>query len=270
MDHTEVTEIYTYPIKSTRGICLEENEVGPRGLRYDRWWALFDTNNQVITAREFPNLLDVHPKIVGNQLKVKAPHLPPMTFPLISVDQEMVEVQVFKDHTTGIEVSDEANHWFSKLTGIECRLLFMDERCQRDVLPRRGGKPGDVVSYADECPLLLISEASLSDLNERLEDPIVMQRFRPNLVVKGCAPFEEDTWTQIRIGGCSFDVVQQCKRCIFITIDPATKLKHPEQEPLRTLATYRRHPRGGVAFGVHLIPRSYGKVSIGDPITILK
>lgn len=259
--------IYVYPVKSTQGIFLKASEVDARGLQHDRRWALFDADHQVMTARSFPNLLDVHAKIVDDHLKITAPLLPPLTLPLNSADQEMIAVHVFKDHTTGIAVSEEANHWFSKLTGTACRLLFMDERCQRDVLPRRGGKPGDKVSYADECPLSLISQASLSDLNARLEEPMVMQRFRPNIVVKGCDPFEEDTWTHIQIGSCVFDVTQQIKRCVFTTIEPITKQKHQNQEPLRTLATYRKHPRGGVAFGVHLIPRSHGKICVGDAVT---
>ena len=145
----------------------------------------------------------------------------------------------------------------------------MGDNASRAVAAKSGGKTGDVVSYADEAPILLISEASLQDLNDKLKMPVSMQHFRPNLVVYGSHAFAEDQWKLIRIGEVELEIVQQCKRCIFTTINPVTQQKEANGEPLKTLATYRKLPKGGVGFGVHLIPRKLGKVKIGDQVEVI-
>jgi uncharacterized protein YcbX len=132
------------------------------------------------------------------------------------------------------------------------------------------GQAGDQVSFADGFPLLLISEASLADLNSRLDAPVEMRRFRPNLVVDGNRPYAEDNWQRIRVGDVEFAGVKNCSRCVFTTIDPDSGVVHPDKEPLRTLSTYRRRPQGGVYFGQNLIPRSGGVIRVGDPVTVLE
>jgi uncharacterized protein YcbX len=131
------------------------------------------------------------------------------------------------------------------------------------------GQVGDEVSFADGFPLLLISEASLADLNGRLETPVSMRRFRPNLVVDGERAYAEDQWRRIRVGDVEFEGAKNCSRCVFTTIDPDTGVKDPTREPLRTLGGYRRKPQGGVYFGQNLIPRSGGAIHVGDRVEIL-
>ena len=146
----------------------------------------------------------------------------------------------------------------------------MGRDCRRPVTEERGGLPGDEVSFADECPLLLTSEASLADLNRRAPEPVAMHRFRPNLVVRDAsAPYDEDHWRRVRIGGIEFDCAQACRRCVFTTIDPESGERHARQEPLRTLSTYRRMGAGGPAFGIHLIPRAEGSVEVGAEVEIV-
>ena len=118
-------------------------------------------------------------------------------------------------------------------------------------------------------PILLILEASLEDLNARLENPVSMRNFRPNIVVKGCDSFEEDIWKRIKIGECEFRVVQKCERCVFTTIDPDTLEKNKKAEPLRTLANYRRTSGNDVAFGVHMIPEKLGTIRLGDQVEVI-
>jgi MOSC domain-containing protein len=131
------------------------------------------------------------------------------------------------------------------------------------------GEADDQVSFADGFPLLLISEASLADLNGRLPAPVEMRRFRPNLVVDGDLPYAEDNWRRIRVGDVEFAGVKNCSRCVFTTIDPDSGEVHPDKEPLRTLSTYRRRTQGGVYFGQNLIPRDAGVIRIGDPVTVI-
>jgi uncharacterized protein YcbX len=143
----------------------------------------------------------------------------------------------------------------------------MDEAAQRPVRADYG-QPGDVVSFADAFPLLLISEASLAGLNARMAQPVPMARFRPNLVVAETAAHAEDDWRRIRIGVLEFDVVKACTRCVFTTVDPATGNFDPGGEPLATLKQYRR-TAAGVTFGQNLIPRSFGQISVGDRVEVL-
>jgi uncharacterized protein YcbX len=123
---------------------------------------------------------------------------------------------------------------------------------------------GTRVSFADGYPFLLISEESLADLNGRLPRPVPMDRFRPNLVVAGGAPYAEDGWTRIGVGGLAMRVVKPCPRCVVTTTDQATSERTPE--PLRTLATYRK-VNGEVMFGQNVIHENSGRVRVGDSVT---
>ena len=263
-----IDTITTYPLKSAGGMALEECQVLPYGLQYDRNWAVFDKNLKVITAREFPQLLGISVMIERENLMIIHDSRPVLN---IAADTGKVfhNLQVFGENASGYDTGKVARDFFSDYLGTDCFLMYMGNNHARHVSPKYGGKPQDVVTYADECPVLLISEASLRDLNGRLEEPVTMHHFRPNLTVAGCQPYEEDNWKKIRIGDCEFEVSQQCQRCVLTTIDPVSQQKSPQQEPLRTLATYRKHPGDGVAFGVHLIPRKTGKISTGDKVLII-
>mgnify|MGYP001828911861 CR=1 FL=1 len=125
----------------------------------------------------------------------------------------------------------------------------------------------DQVGFADGFPFLLISQASLDDLNRRLAQPVAMLRFRPNLVVAGCEAFAEDGWRRIRVGELEFRVAKPCSRCIIPTIDPSTGQRGVE--PLRTLNSYRR--RGNkVYFGQNLVHESAGRLAVGMPVEVLE
>lgn len=247
---------------------MQECEVLHYGLQYDRNWALFDKNLKVITAREFPELLGISTVIEDDGLIIFNDQKQALKVPF-DTGKKLPELEVFGQNASGYDTGEAVHRFFSKYLGVRCFFVYMGHDFARKVLPKYGGKPDDVVTYADECPLLLISNASLQDLNQRLDQPVTMQHFRPNLTIEGCLAYEEDTWKKIRIGHCEFEVSQPCKRCVFSTIDPVTYKKSPHREPLRTLATYRKHPRGGVSFGVHLIPRRTGKIDIGDEIEVI-
>ena len=264
----KLTEINIYPLKSTRRIALRESEVLPRGLPWDRRWMLVDENGKFITARQHPRLAMVQTRIEGDSLEVGVAGRPPLRLSLRPRVQETTEVTIWKDRCPAVPVGEEADAWFSGYLGIRCRLVQMTDELVRGVNPDYG-RPGDEVSFADGFPLLLITEASLADLNNRLEHPVEMRRFRPNLVVDGERPYAEDAWHRIRIGEVEFEGVKNCSRCVFTTIDPDSGIKDPGQEPLRTLSRYRKRPEGGVYFGQNLIPRSGGVIHVGDPVEVL-
>jgi uncharacterized protein YcbX len=265
----QVTELNIYPIKSTRRIALRESAVLPRGLPWDRRWMLIDDSGRFITARQHPRLATVQTAIEADRLQVSAAGRAAFSVPLRPADRQMVEVTVWKDTLHAVLASPAADAWFSEFLGLNCRLVQMTDDLVRAVNPDYG-QAGDQVSFADGFPLLLISEASLADLNSRLDAPVEMRRFRPNLVVDGDGPYAEDGWRRIRIGGVEFAGVKNCSRCVFTTIDPDSGALHPAQEPLRTLSSYRRRPQGGVYFGQNLIPRSAGVIRVGDAVTVLE
>jgi len=263
----KLTEINIYPIKSTRRIALDESEVLPRGLPWDRRWMLVDAEGKFITARKYPSLAVVNTHPDGALLRVSVAGRPELVLPLQAENRDLTKVTIWRDQCDAVPAGSEADAWFSDYLGVECHLVRMTDDLVRDVDPDYG-RPGDEVSFADGFPLLLISEASLNDLNTRLEQPVSMRRFRPNLVVDGDLPYAEDNWRRIRIGDVEFEGVKNCSRCIFTTIDPDTGTRHPGSEPLRTLSTYRRRPEGGVYFGQNLIPRSAGVVRVGDEVEV--
>ena len=270
-DHVMLlSKIFVYPIKSTAGVCLDSGEVGPRGLVYDRHWALVDDDNNVVTAREHPALLRLSAELEGSLLSVIEDGKLQVKIPLdVDAEASQVEIQVFDAAGTGVIASTEINDWFSGFLGAKCRLVFMSKQSSRSVIADVGGSPGDVVSFADSCPLMMLSEATLEELNGRLDRTIPMVQFRPNLVVTGCDESAEDSWQRIRIGECEFEMLGRVKRCVFATINPDSQVPDDQQEPLRTLSTYRQHEDGGVAFGRHLIARRFGKISCGDKVEII-
>ena len=207
----------------------------------------FEDDKVYLSRRNSSDVVDISPASFGSQIDVK----------------------VFSYATAGKKMDGHIDQWLSNYLGTACQLVYNDDFISRPVLEKHGGASEDLVGYADQCPVLLISEASLASLNAKLAEPVTMAHFRPNIVIKGCDAFAEDTWQEIEIGAIKFRVAQRCQRCVFTTIDPDTFEKSPRQEPLRTLATFRPHPDGGVAFGVHLIPLSEGPIAISDEVRIL-
>lgn len=269
MQVPRIHSVIIYPVKSCAPVAMRSARVRPRGLAFDRRFMLVDEAGRTITGREFPSLLRVKPGIAEGGLCLRAPDMPDLVVGE-SGSGEPRPVFVFDDACPARACGEEADRWFRRYLGTECRLVHMDAECHRPVPAEIGGRPGDEVSFADECPLLLTSEASLADLNARLPRPASMDRFRPNLVVRGAtAPYDEDHWRRVRIGGIEFDCAQACKRCVFTTIDPRSGARDGNQEPLRTLSTYRRQGAGGPAFGIHLIPRGGGELRPGDAVELL-
>ena len=264
-----LSEIFTYPIKSTVASSVTSSALGPRGLRFDRHWAIFALNGELLTARDHPDLLRLSTEVGDKNLAVLLDGKQTLTMAFDGHDGSQKEVDVWGVSGTGVRMRESVNRWFSEYLGIACEVVFMNEASSRPVTTDRGGKQGDVVSYADGFPVMLLSEATVTELNEKLDSPVPVTQFRPNLVVAGVKASAEDSWKRIKVGECELDITTQCKRCVFATIDPETRMPHENQEPLRTLTSYRRHPEGGVAMGMLAIPRTYGAVAVGDTVEVL-
>jgi len=255
--------IFVYPIKSCGGVALSESEVVRRGLAFDRRYMLADAAGNFVTQREQPRLSLVQVRFSDTELRVSAPGSASLGIAREPDTAGLTEAPYRVWNSTGRALRHaEGSRWFSELLGTELSLLFMPESERRPVNPERA-RPGDIVSFADGYPLLLVSEASLADLNRRLDHPVEMRRFRPNLVISGGEPYEEDSLTQLRIGDVWFRGVKRCERCVVTTVDPDTGMAG--KEPLRTLATYRRE-HGKVWFGMNLVHDGPGTLRLGDPV----
>lgn len=256
--------LYRYPVKALRGLALPESRVELRGLAYDRRWMVVDGQGKFLTQRQWPRLALVEVAIASPNLQLQAPGMPDLSFALVPEAVEPITVEVWGDDCMALPMGSRSQAWFSQYLGIPCQLVYMPDHSLR---PAGHGSVGDVpVSFADGYPFLLISQGSLDDLNQRLSDPVPMNRFRPNLVVAGCEPFAEDTWAEIQIGDVTFRCVKPCSRCIVTTTDQITAQRSPE--PLRTLATYRHH-QGEILFGQNLIALNPGSVCLNAPVEIL-
>ena len=265
-----LSQINIYPIKSLGGISVETATVEPRGLQYDRRWMLVDESGQFMTQRTFAGMALLQVSLLPEGLEVRHKHkdISPLLIPFEPATDNLIQVQVWDDVCAAVEVSNLANKWFTEALERFARLVYMPETTQRQA-DLEYAATGDVVSFADAYPILLIGENSLADLNSRLSQPVPMNRFRPSLVFTGGAPFAEDTWRHFRIGDLSFRGVKPCGRCVVTTIDQDTGQK--SQEPLRTLATYRTPPgKNKILFGQNVIPNNYYRpVKIGDEIEII-
>ena len=261
----EVAALYMYPVKSCAGIRCEHATQDARGLLHDRGWMLVDGHDEFVTQREHPCLALITPQLDAGMLRLTTPEGHTLAVPTAAVTGPTRQVRVWRDLYEAVDQGDEAAQFFSDWLGESVRLVKMADDYERQVNPGYTQTPA-ITSFSDGFPLLLISEASLDDLNFRLDTPLPMNRFRPNLVVKGCDRFAEDGWQQLKIGTITFHVAKPCDRCAVTTTDQATGARGVE--PLRTLATYRRAGTQ-VYFGQNIVHRSVGNIAVGESVEVV-
>lgn len=264
MSEIKLSGIYIYPIKSAAGISLKTAQIGKRGFEYDRGWMLVDETGKFLTQRQFPRMALITVLLQGDQLVIKVPNRESLAIPIHLDSNHSISVQVWNDICEAIPLGEKVSQWFSEFLETSCQLVYMPESTFRPVNPDYAIN-NEQVSFVDGFPFLLISEASLQDLNERLEEPVPMNRFRPNLVVSGCEAFAEDGWSQIYIGSVPFNVAKPCSRCVITTVNQSQGIRG--KEPLQTLAKYRRWD-GNIWFGQNLIHTAIGTLQVGDLVKI--
>jgi uncharacterized protein YcbX len=256
-----LSEINIYPIKSLGGISLQSAKVEERGLKYDRRMMLVDESNRFMTQRSFPQmaLLKVERKNNLFTITHKQNKLSSLIILSSSYDEEVVDVQIWRDNVSALKYGADINEWFSEAIGTKCSLVYMPDSTKRKANPDFA--KDKIVSFADGYPFLIIGEESLYKLNNNLEVPLPMNRFRPNLVFAGGNPFDEDKWKEVKIGNAEFKVVKQCARCSVTTVNQETG--EQGKEPLKTLAKFRNN-NGEVLFGQNMVSIRTGVVNVGD------
>jgi uncharacterized protein YcbX len=262
MSEITLSQLTIYPVKSCAGIQLQSADTSPFGLQYDRRWMLVDANGVMLTQRQHPRMCLIQPALDNGQLSLSAPAMN-----VLQVDQttDRLSATVWEDQCSALDCGESAAEWLSEFMGLPSRLVYFpgDEIRQVDL---SYAQPGDITAFSDGFPYLLISQASLDALNSRLQAPVEMRRFRPNLVVEGCEAFAEDQWQSLLIGGVTFRRVKPCSRCVIPSIDPHTAEKNPEV--IRTLAGFRKSGKR-VLFGQNLTASGNGTLHTGMAVRLI-
>ncbi|XP_003791002.1 mitochondrial amidoxime reducing component 2 [Otolemur garnettii] len=275
-----VAKLWIYPVKSCKGVPVSEAECTAMGLRCghlrDRFWLVIKEDGHMVTARQEPRLVLVSITYENNFLTFKAPGVDQLVLPgKLPSSNVLHDCRVFGVDIKGRDCGDEAAQWFSNFLKTEAFRLVQFETNMKG---RSSGKLVPIptqdyqVAYPDCSPILILSEASLADLNTRMENKVKMEHFRPNIVVTGCDAFEEDTWDELLIGSVEMKRVMACPRCIMTTVDPDTGVIDRKQ-PLETLKSYRlcdpsEKPiyKSSPLFGIYYSVEKIGSLRVGDPV----
>jgi uncharacterized protein YcbX len=261
-----VASLHVYPIKSCRGLDLTAVRFDELGPLYDRRFMVVDAQGAYLTQRALPRMALIAPKLGPTALIVTAPDMPQLKVAMSQRDAKRIEVQVWRHRGPAEDCGESAADWFSSFLGQPCRLVRWADDQRREVNPKYARSPA-ATAFSDGYPVLLLSEASLADLNGRLQQRLPMNRFRPNLVVRDCEAFAEDSWRKIGVGELELDVVKPCDRCAITTVDQLTGVAG--KEPLATLASYRTR-ENQVLFGQNCVHLGFGSIRVGDPVEVLE
>lgn len=248
----QVAGLNIYPVKSCRGIALTQARITETGFEHDREWLVVTPEGRFLTQRERPLLAQVETALTDDRLVLRKPKGAELALPLNLTGPEL-EVTIWRDKAAAFDAGDEAATWLTEHLGKPARLVRFDKRCKRASNTQWTGGVEALTQFADGYPWLLISQASLEELNRRMESPLPMNRFRPNIVVDGLPPFGEDSVDEFVAGDVRLKVVKPCDRCVITTTDQITG-ERTSDEPLRALKEFRfdRNMRG-VLFGQNMI-----------------
>ncbi|KAJ5783633.1 uncharacterized protein N7518_009310 [Penicillium psychrosexuale] len=320
---SEIVSLRMYPIKSCRGLEVQSTVLKQHGLDLDRRWMLIDaSSNTFLTIRQIPDMTRIRTAISadGDELVVSIPkleinkpsqdqdqdhHFHTIRIPShpspqwLAANTNTGPVHIWDTETDGYRYSEEINAPFSAFLRRDVALVYKGPAprvLKGNGAPRYLGRV-QTTGFADVHPVLIASKASLAELNVRLGrvgvDPITVERFRPNIVVRGGAPWSEDSWKLVRITGrnadgafvgsagggeaviqppLDLDIVARCARCQVPNVDPDTALKN-KKEPWDTLVSYRRVDEGikyKPCFGMLSAPRNEGAIAVGMRLEVLE
>jgi uncharacterized protein YcbX len=268
--------LHLYPVKSLRGCAVSAAEIDTLGLVGDRRFMVVDEAGRFLTQRSLPRMALIAAALTRDTLTLSAAGAGSVDVSREpNDDAPLRNVSVWKSEGLLAEdCGDAPAKWLSRFLATPCRLVRAGRKFLRPILDADLAGPGDTVHFGDGFPFLLISEASLASLNDRVaaegEPHVPMDRFRPNLVVTGCDAFAEDNWPRFHLGAIGFRAAGACARCVVTTTDQVTAERG--REPLRTLATFRRDPGkpSDVNFGQNLIHETKtGTLRVGDELRLV-
>ena len=270
----KITELHIYPVKSLGGISLQEARLTSKGLMYDRNWMLLDENGVFMTQRKFPKMALIQTKIKDGHLIFSHPYGSgkktgsTSSIPILKKYGATLRSKVW-NNSCEVQKVDSIGEWFSEIFGFRCTLVFFPEKNIR-TKETDNGIVQNLASLADKSPVLITNTASLEELNGRLGNKILMNRFRSNIIFTGENAYEEDGWQSVRIGETAFNTVEICGRCKLINVDHLTG--EPTGQPLETLSKYRKMDRE-IKFGMRMTcevkKEEQPMIKIGDEIIVI-
>lgn len=264
-----ISRLYVYPVKSCAGVQVQEALLTETGLEFDRAWMVVDAQGQFLTQRQLPRMALIQPQLRHAEMVLRAPGMLALHIALNAVEAP-VRVRVWDDTVSAYDMGALAAQWFSDFLGAPARLVRFDPEYQRISNTQWTQGIEALNQFSDGFSLLIVSEASLDQLNERLAAAgaaaVGMARFRPNIVLgnpvaasdgSALLPHDEDRFDVLQIataqGAVQLRPVKPCTRCPIPDIDPATALSSSEVSDM--LQRYRQDARvnGAVTFGMNAI-----------------
>ncbi len=258
-----VKSLHIYPVKSLGGVSLNRAHVDFTGFQHDRRWMLIDEHGVFQTQRQLTAMAQFSctPLSAGFAVQFGDSSL---EIPWETKKGKLLKTKVWSDFVQALNPSDEMDSWFSERLQKKCRLVYMPASSKR---PVDVNYAAGITSLSDGFPYLVTNQNSLTDLNARLNTPIPMDRFRPNVVVQQLPAFSEDAIQHLKCGAVTFDLVKRCARCVVITTNQETGVR--DKEPMVALASYRTF-EGKVLFGVNAMALGTGTVHVGDTVAVSK
>lgn len=260
-----VTQLFIYPVKSLAGISLENSAIDHMGLQYDRRWMLVTPKGDFMSQRKTPEMSLIKTSLNNGELTLSLEGKGSHIVPTVTPKSNKMNVDIWGDTVNASMVGVATDTWLSDILNTSCHMVYIDydeiRQCDLEF-----SEKGERTGFADGFPILIVSEESLIDLNEKLDSPVDMRRFRPNIVIKGCEAFAEDELTDFSIGDISMKGVKICSRCPMPMVDPDLG-ERANQEPIATLSTYRKWD-GKIFFGMNVIQQQQGVFSIGDILNL--
>jgi uncharacterized protein YcbX len=260
-----LSELVLYPIKSCAGISVSEATLTRAGLSLgavnDREWMVVDANGLCLSQRTHPRMALIVPRLddVLEALEVHAPGMATLVLALVrpADGHATCAVQIWDDSVQASDCGDSTAAWFSEVLGVPCRLVRFDPGATRLASAKWTGAVDAPTLFADAYPVLVTGTASLADVNQKLvaagRAALPMNRFRPNIVIDGIDPFEEDYVDTFSFGDALLKPVKPCGRCPMPSVDQATGERGPD--PLDIMQGYRRKAvvDDEVCFGMNAI-----------------
>lgn len=261
-----VSRLFIHPIKSCAALAVERVKVRPRGPQGDRRWMLVDEDHRFVTGRTLASLVRLRAEPIKGGLRIAwQDQQCEVAHP--AGRHGRCAVTVWTSTVDAALADPQVSAWISERIGRPLHLVHMDARSERHANPERAG-PAQPVSFADGYPCLLLGESALDGINARVDPPVPVEAFRPNIVIKGSAAHAEDGWQRLRIGPLVFRQTKPSTRCVFTTVDPVRGERRADGQPLRALRDYRQGA-DGVLFGINLLAEGTGELALGDPVEVL-
>lgn len=260
-----ISGLFIYPVKSCQGLALETAPIAATGFEHDRTWMVVDPKGLFITQRSHPAMARIATALEDGKLTLSSDGHGAISPQATDTTRS---VKVWDDTSIAQDAGDEAAAWLAQVLETPARLVRCGGQWQRPL-----DKEGIVnpTTFADRYPFLVISEASLTDLNGHLASPVPMNRFRPNIVVTDTEAYAEDAAHTLTRDDVVIRIAKACERCTITTTDQTTGRRDPASEPLRSLARLRRNPEGrGVIFGRNamLVSGAGSTLRIGDRFSV--